>query len=38
MIEIRQVYGYYELYIDGEFICSADTYSEAKEDLYYEMV
>lgn len=25
--------GHYDVYIDGDFICSADTYSEAAEDI-----
>lgn len=30
--EITPVAGHYDVYIDGEFICSADSYSEAVEE------
>ena len=30
--EIKYVFGHYEVYIDGEFHCSADTYKEAYQD------
>ena len=32
--EIKYVFGHYEVYIDGEFHCSADTYKEACQDVY----
>lgn len=28
-MEIRNVRGYYEVYINGKFICSGDTWNEA---------
>lgn len=31
--EIRNVKGHYEIYVDGKFISSADTYDEAVKDL-----
>ena len=31
-IRIIQVRGHYDVYIDGEYYCSADTYSEAFEE------
>ena len=35
--EIKPVDGHYEVYIDGEFYCTADTYSEAEKEVdeYY---
>ena len=47
MYEIKHINGHYEIYIDGEFYCSADTLAEAaieidnhkwhklKEEMYY---
>ena len=34
-MDIRVVYnaGHYDIYIDGEFYCSADTLSEAREEV-----
>lgn len=32
-IEIRHEYDHYAVYVDDEFYCSADTYSEAEDDL-----
>ena len=31
--EIRAVYGHYEVYINNKFVCSADTYLEAKMEI-----
>ena len=31
--EIRHVREHYEVYINGKFYCSADTYSEANSDI-----
>lgn len=31
--EIKAVYGHYEVYINNEFLCSADTYLEAKMEI-----
>lgn len=28
-IDIRSKRGYYEVYVDGKFFCTADTYGEA---------
>lgn len=33
MTEIRKVNGHYEVFIDGEFYCSCDTYVEAEIDI-----
>ena len=30
--EIKYIYGHYEVYIDGQFYCSADNYSEAYQE------
>lgn len=32
-IEIVPVYEHYEVHVDGEFYCSAETFSEAKQDV-----
>ena len=32
-IEIRQVHGHYEIYINGVFYCSCDTKEEVDEEL-----
>ena len=32
-IEINETFGHYEVYIDYEFICSADSYSEARKEI-----
>ena len=31
-VKITQVRGHWEIYIDGEFYCSADSYIEAVEE------
>ena len=31
-IKISQVRGHWEVYLDGEFYCSADSYTEAVEE------
>lgn len=33
MVEIRHVRDHYEGYINGEFVCSGDTYGEVYRDL-----
>lgn len=33
IVEIVPVREHYEVHIDGEFYCSAETYSEAKQDV-----
>lgn len=33
MFEIRAVKGHYEVYHEGKFICSADTYPEAQREI-----
>ena len=33
MYEIKHEYGHYAVYKDGVFYCSADTYSEAEEEV-----
>lgn len=33
-VKIIQVRGHYEVYTDGEFFCSADSYVEAVNELY----
>lgn len=33
MYEIKHEYGYYAVYKDGAFYCSADTYGEALNDI-----
>lgn len=32
-VKIEQVYGHYEVYINGEFYCSADTMIEAIQEV-----
>lgn len=34
-MDIRVVHnaGHYDVYVDGDFLCSADTYSEAFEEV-----
>ena len=31
--EVKQVYGHYEIYINGEFYCSADNMAEVREEI-----
>ena len=31
-VKITQVRGHWEIYLDGEFYCSADSYTEAVEE------
>ena len=31
--EVRHVYGHYEIYIDGEFYCSADDMTEVAKEI-----
>ena len=31
--EIKSTQGHYEVYIDGKFYCSADSYSEAVKEI-----
>lgn len=33
-VKIIQVKGHYEVYTDGKFFCSADSYIEAINELY----
>lgn len=33
-VEIKQVRGHWEVYIDGKFFCSADSYIEAAKEVY----
>lgn len=33
-VKIEQTRGYWEVYINGEFFCSADSYIEAVNELY----
>lgn len=33
-VEIKQVRGYWEVHINGEFFCSVDSYVEAVNELY----
>lgn len=33
MIEIKHVYDHYEVYINGQFYCSADTRAEAEQEI-----
>lgn len=33
MYEIISVHGHYELRLNGEFVCSADTYGEAEKEI-----
>lgn len=33
-VQIKQVRGYWEVYVNGEFLCSADSYVEAVNELY----
>lgn len=33
IIDIKSEYGYYAVYINGKFYCSADTYYEAVKEL-----
>lgn len=33
-VEIKQVRGHWEVYVNGEFFCSADSYIEAVNELY----
>ena len=33
-IDIRQVKGHWEVYVNGEFYCTADSYIEAVNELY----
>ena len=32
-VEIKQVMGHWEVNVNGEFFCSADTYTEAVHEL-----
>ena len=31
--EIKHVYGHYEIYINGEFYCTADNMAEVREEI-----
>lgn len=31
--EIKYVYGHYEIYVNGEFYCSADDMTEVREEI-----
>lgn len=33
-VQIKQVRGYFEVYVNGEFFCSTDNYIEAVNELY----
>lgn len=33
-VQIKQIHGHWEVYINGEFFCSADSYLEAVNELY----
>lgn len=33
-IQIKQIRGYFEVYVNGEFFCSTDSYIEAVTELY----
>lgn len=33
-VVIKEVRGYWEVYVNGEFFCSADSYIEAVNELY----
>ena len=33
-VQIKQVRGYLEVYVNGEFFCSTDSYIEAVNELY----
>ncbi len=33
-IQIKQVRGHWEVYINGEFFCTADSYDEAVNEVY----
>lgn len=33
MYDIIQKHGHYELYLNGVFVCSADTYGEAEKEM-----
>lgn len=33
-VQIKQVSGHWEVHINGEFFCSADSYTEAVKELY----
>lgn len=32
-VEIKQIHSHWEVYINGEFYCSADNYTEAVDEL-----
>ena len=32
-IQFKQVMGYWQVYINGKFFCSADTYNEAVKEV-----
>lgn len=36
-IEFIQTRGYWEVYVNGEFFCSADSYNEALVTVYSEL-
>lgn len=33
-VQIKQTRGHYEVYVNGEFFCSTDSYVEAVNELY----
>lgn len=33
-VEIKQIRGHWEVYVNGEFFCSADSYVEAVREFY----
>lgn len=35
MLTVENIQGHYELYIDGVFYCSCDTYEEVQEEIEF---
>lgn len=33
-VQIKQVWGHWEIYVNGKFFCSADSYTEAVNELW----
>lgn len=33
-VQIKQIRGHFEVYVNGKFFCSTDSYTEALNELY----
>lgn len=33
-VQIKQIHGHWEVYVNGNFFCTADSYTEAVKEVY----